>query len=84
MVAEQRQVLVAESDDAYDRAQVALTDNLKILAFLEVLVAEAKLDRFDRERPAEVSELVFDSFFDENEDAEDSALFREAMGEDLA
>ena len=75
MAANERQALVEQSGDAYDRAVATPVDAdapqenvvVKILALLEVLVAEARLDRFDRENPFELSDLVWEAV--EGEDA---------------
>jgi len=62
----ERVVLTQQSDDAYDRAVATPVDssqgsvNRKTLALLEVLVAEAKLDRYDRENPFELGGLVWE------------------------
>ena len=65
-----RAVLVAQSDDAYDRAIATPLDHPadRLVAFTEVLVAEAKLDRYDRENPFEVAGLVWNEFEGLDED----------------
>ena len=76
----QRQALVNESESAYDKAVLTSVDAdapqenfaVKLLSFLEVLVAEARLDRFDREHPFEVTSLVWgdgdeDEYMDRDE-----------------
>ena len=70
----QRTVLVAQSDTAYDLAVGIPVDDdapvenvaVKTLALLEVLVAEARLDRYDRENPFDIASLVWD--LDEEDD----------------
>lgn len=64
----QRSTLVAQSDEAYDLAvNIPVDDDApvenvatKTLALLEVLVAEARLDRYDRENPFDLANFVWD------------------------
>ena len=68
----QRSTLVAQSDEAYDLAvNIPVDDDapvenvaVKTLALLEVLVAEARLDRFDREAPNELAYLSISNLLD--------------------
>lgn len=72
----QRSTLVAQSDTAYDLAVAIPVDDgspvenaaLKVLALLEVLVAESRLDRYDRENPTEVAELSIVDILNSAED----------------
>jgi hypothetical protein len=72
---DERQTLVNESDAAYDRA-VALSDTpvdrpRKKIAYLEALVAESKLARYDRENPYEVGVDALSSLLDDLIDDDD-------------
>jgi hypothetical protein len=69
MAENERQALVEQSDNAYDRAVATPHEALsnfenKTQALLEVLVAEARLDRYDREHPFEVAGLTWDDTLD--------------------
>jgi hypothetical protein len=63
----ERQTLVDQSDSAYDKAVATPADTgpgavTKKLALLEVLVAEARLSRFDREADTEAERAFVAAF----------------------
>ena len=62
-----RAVLVAQSDDAYERpSQPRRPARRPARRLCRGLVAEAKLVRYDREKPFEIAGLVWAQFEDED------------------